>query len=142
MRFCASWTWMTFISQDRRIFSYYLFNYFWNTFLLFSFWDPYNVNLMGLMLSQRSLKISSFLFTYLFFCSVGVSSTMLSTISLIFLVYNLVYYWFLPVFFLSVIIFFISVLLFIFSNSLLKNINNKTEMKNMITERKNTGRNQ
>ena len=113
-----------FLFQVGEFLSFSVFKYFFRPFLS----SPSETSIIQiwecLMLSQRSLKISSFLFTYLFFCSVGVSSTMLSTISLIFLVYNLVYYWFLLVFFISVIVFFISVLLlFILSNSLLKNSN-------------------
>ena len=35
-----------FLSQVREVFSYYVFKYFLSPFLsLFSFWDPYNVNI-------------------------------------------------------------------------------------------------
>ena len=43
---------------------------------LFSFWDLYNVNTICLILSQRSLELPSFLFSFLsFICSASVIST-------------------------------------------------------------------
>jgi len=51
---------------------------------LFSFWDPYNANLVCLMLSLRSLRLSSFLFIlFSIFCSVAVIFTILSSRSCI-----------------------------------------------------------
>ena len=52
-----------FLFRLRQVFSYYLFKYFLRSFLsLFSFQDSYNMNLVYLMLFQRSLRLSSFLF--------------------------------------------------------------------------------
>ena len=46
---------------------------------LFSFWDVYNANIICLILSQRSLELPSFLFSFLsFICSASVISTNLS----------------------------------------------------------------
>ena len=63
-----------FLSHIRKAFSYYLFKYFLRSFLsLFSFWNPIMQMLVPLMLSQRSLRLSSFFFFhsffYILFCS-------------------------------------------------------------------------
>ena len=50
-----------FFFHVRKVFIYYVFKYFLRSRLfLFSFWDPYNASFMYLMLSQRSLRLSSF----------------------------------------------------------------------------------
>ena len=66
------------------IFNYNLFKYFLiPSLFLFFFWDPYNSN-GGLMLSQRSLRLSLVLFIlFTVFCSSEVISTLLSFSSLI-----------------------------------------------------------
>ena len=52
-----------FFSQIREVFSYYVFKYVLCPFLsLFAFWDPFYVSVTTLMFSQKSLKLSSFLF--------------------------------------------------------------------------------
>ena len=56
-----------FLSHVREVFSYYLFKYFLRSFLsVFSYWESYNVNVC-LMLSQRCLRLSSFLFILFFY---------------------------------------------------------------------------
>ena len=69
--------------------SYYLFKYFLRSFLsLFSFWDSYNMNLVYLMLSQRSLRLSSFFsflsFFYILFCGSNINHSVLQVIYLFF----------------------------------------------------------
>ena len=55
------------LSYVRDVFSYYLFRYFLRFILsLFSFWDPYNVNVGAFNVVQRSLRLSSFLFILIF----------------------------------------------------------------------------
>ena len=76
-----------FLSHVREVFSYYLFKYFLG-FFLFPCGSPIMWMIMCLMLSQRSLRLSSFFcccFFILFsiFCSVVVISTILSSRSLI-----------------------------------------------------------
>ena len=57
-----------FLSQVREVFDYNLFRYFPRLFLLlFFFWDHCNLNVGGLMLSQRSLRLSLFLLIHFFF---------------------------------------------------------------------------
>ena len=57
----------SFLSHIGEVFNYNLFKYFLSPFLfLFLFWDHYNLNLVSLMLSQRSLRLSSILF--ILFC--------------------------------------------------------------------------
>ena len=52
-----------FLSHVREVFNYNFFNYFLRPFLfLFFFWDPYKSNVVHLVLSQRSQKLSSFFF--------------------------------------------------------------------------------
>ena len=70
-----------FLSHIRKAFSYYLFKYFLRSFLsLFSLWNPIMQMLVPLMLSQRSLRLSSFLFILLsLLCSAPVISTILSS---------------------------------------------------------------
>ena len=80
---CASWTWL-FPFHIREVFNYNLFKYFLTPFLfLFFFWDPYNSNVGALMLSQKSLRLSSTLVLFSLFCSAVVISTILSSRSLI-----------------------------------------------------------
>ena len=62
---CASWTWLTFFSQVREYFSYYLFKYFLRLSLSFPSGMPIIWKLVYLTWSQRSLKLSSFLFIHL-----------------------------------------------------------------------------
>ena len=50
-----------FLPHFREIFSYYLLEYFLMTFLFVFFWDSYDSNLGRFTLSQRSLRLSSFL---------------------------------------------------------------------------------
>ena len=59
-----------FLSHVTEVFSYYFFKYFLRSLLsLFSFWTPIMQLLVCLMLSQRSLRLSSF-FSFLFLYSV------------------------------------------------------------------------
>lgn len=81
-----------FLLQIRQIFTPYFFPLvFWPLLYFFSFWDLYNLNIIGLLLSKISLNLSSFkkkifLFFFLSFfspCSVWVSSSALFSSSLI-----------------------------------------------------------
>ena len=74
-----------FLFHVGEIFNYNLFKNFFIPFLfLFFFWDPYNLMLVHLILSQRSLRLSSVLFIlFTLFCSSEVISTILSSSSLI-----------------------------------------------------------
>ena len=67
-----------FLSHIREVFNYYLFKYFLTSFL-FSFWNPYNVYVLCLMLWQRS----SFLFGLSLFFFMAVISIIPSCSSLI-----------------------------------------------------------
>ena len=68
-----------FLSHIKEVFNYNLFKYFLSPFLfLYFFCDPYNF--VHLMLSQSSLRLSSFLFIlFSLFCSVVIISTILSS---------------------------------------------------------------
>ena len=58
----------SFLSHVREVFSYYFFKYFLRSFLsLFSFWDPIVQMLVHLLLSLRSLRLSSFFFFFILF---------------------------------------------------------------------------
>ena len=74
-----------FLFHVGKIFNYNLFKNFLIPFLfLFFFWDPYFGMLVHLILSQRSLRLSSVLFiVFTLFCSSEVISTILSSSSLI-----------------------------------------------------------
>ena len=74
-----------FVSRIMEVFNYNLFKYFLSPFLfLFFFLDPIIRMLVCLMLSQRSLRLSSILFIlFSLFCSVVVISIVLSSRSLI-----------------------------------------------------------
>ena len=75
-----------FLSHVREIFVYNLFKYFLRSFLFFPSGTPIMQMLVCLMLSQRSLRLSSFLFNlFSLFCSTAVISTILSSQSLILL---------------------------------------------------------
>ena len=116
-----------FLSHVREVFDYNLFKYFLVSFLsLFFFWDPYNANvaLTVLMLSQRSPRLSSFLFIpFSLFCSATVNSTILSSVSLIYSSASGILL-LIPssIFFMSIIVLFISVFLFFNSSRSLLNI--------------------
>ena len=75
-----------FLFHVGEIFIYNLFKNFLIPFLfLFFFWDPCNSMLVCLILSQRSLRLSSVLFIlFTLFCSSEVISTILSSSSLIY----------------------------------------------------------
>ena len=63
------------------------------------FWDPYNVNLVHLMFSQKSLRLSSFLFIlFSLFFSAALISTSLSFVSFILLPHLFYYLFFLGIF--------------------------------------------
>ena len=74
-----------FLSHVREVFHYNLFKYFLRPFLfLFLFGTPIIRMLVCLVLSQRSLRLSSILFiVFSLFCSLAVISTILSSSSLI-----------------------------------------------------------
>ena len=74
-----------FLPRLREIFNYYLLKYFLIAFLfVFFFWNSYDSMLGHLTLSQRSLRLSSFLFIlFSFFLSASFISTILSSTSLI-----------------------------------------------------------
>ena len=72
----------SFLSHVREVFSYYLFKCFLRSFLsLFSFQDPYDANVVYLMLSQRSLMQSSFLFFVFFIFPMFYFSAVISILS-------------------------------------------------------------
>ena len=73
-----------FLPHVSEVFSYYLYKYFLRSFLSFSFWDPYNVN-VGVLNVVPEVSSFFFLIFILFskFCSVAVISTTLSTRSFI-----------------------------------------------------------
>ena len=71
-----------FLSHVRDLFSYYFFKYFLGSFSLFS---PTGTPIMWMLLSQRSLRLCSFLFTlFAIFCFAEVISIILSIRSLIY----------------------------------------------------------
>ena len=108
-----------FIFRVGEILNYNLFKNFLMPFLfLFFFWDPYNSNVGGLILSQRSLRPSSVLFIlFTLFCSSEVISTILSSSSLFcFSASNILLLFPSRVFLISVIVLFVSVCLY-FNNS-------------------------
>ena len=73
-----------FLSHVREVFDYNLFKYFLGSFLSSRSGTPIMRMLLRLMLSQRSLRLSSFLFVlFSLFCSMAVNSTILSSRSLI-----------------------------------------------------------
>ena len=112
-----------FLSHVREVFDYNLFKCFLRPFLFF-FWDPYNRMLVCLMLSQKSLRLSSILFIlYSLFCLVAVISTILSSNSLIRSSASVILL-LIPssVFLISVIVLFITVYLFFSSSRSLLNI--------------------
>ena len=83
---CASWTWVT-ISFPilGKFFTIIFSNIFSDPFSFYSFSEtPINQMLVHLMLSQESLRLSTFLFIlFSLFCSVKVISTSLSSSSFI-----------------------------------------------------------
>ena len=100
INYSCSWI-NSFFSHNREVFNYNLFKYFLRPFLfLFGFWDPIVQMLVCLMLSQRSLRLSSFLFiVFCLFCSSAVISTILSSAHLFVLLFQLFFYRFLLVYF-------------------------------------------
>ena len=113
-----------FLSHVKEVFSYNVVKYFLRPFLFFfSPGTPIMRTLVHLILSQRPLKLSSFLFIlFSLSCSMAVISTTLSSSSLIRSSASFILLLILSsVFFISVTVFFKFVwLFFIFSNSLLK----------------------
>ena len=76
-----------FLSHVREVFSYYLFKYFLRSFLSSS-GTPVMLMLVRLMLSEKSLRLFSFLFIlFSIFCSVAVISTILFSHSSILLLH-------------------------------------------------------
>ena len=74
-----------FLPHFREVFNYYLLKYCLMVFLfVFFFWDSYDLNVGVLALSQRSLRLSSFLLIrFSFFLSDSFIYTILSSTSLI-----------------------------------------------------------
>ena len=74
-----------FPSAFQDVFNYYLLKYFLTVFLfVFFFWDSYDLNVDNLTLSQRSVRLSSFLsILFSFFLSASFISTILSFASFI-----------------------------------------------------------
>ena len=72
---CTSWIWCNFLSQVMEMFSYNVFKYIFSPFLTY-LW----IQMVCLMLSQKSIKLSSFLFFFFFFifftgsCATSLSS--------------------------------------------------------------------
>ena len=101
-----------FLSHVREVFNYYLFKYFLRFFLsLFSSGIPIMRMLVCFMLSQRSLRPSSFLFIlFSLFCSTALIFTILSSSSIIHYSASVILL-LIPfrVFFISVFVLFISV---------------------------------
>ena len=72
------------LSHDGEVFSFCLFKYFLRFFLSSPSGTPLMQMSVCLMLSQRSLRLSSFLFIlFSVFCSVAVISTILSSMSFV-----------------------------------------------------------
>ena len=74
-------------SHTREVFSYFLFKCFLKSFVSDFFCDPIMIMLLPLMLSQQSLRLSSFFFFFFFtlpsvFCFAAMVSTFLSSRSL------------------------------------------------------------
>ena len=102
MSFVAIWDSLSFmylggyfLSHVREIFNYSLLKFFSHILsLIFLFWDPLIRMLVHLMFSQRSLRLSSFLFIlFSLFYSASVISTILS-VHLSTLLTQLFCYWF------------------------------------------------
>ena len=73
-----------FLLHVREVFTYYIFKYFGGSFLSSPSGTPIMQMLVCLMLSQRSLRLSSFFFIiFSIFCFAGVISTSLYSRSLI-----------------------------------------------------------
>ena len=90
-----------FLSHVREVFSYYLFKYFLRSFLSSS-GTPIMQMFLCLMLSQRSLRLSSSLFIlFSIFCPAAVISTILSSGHLSVLLPQLSCYEFIPVYYSS-----------------------------------------
>ena len=110
-----------FLFHIGEIFNYNLFKNFLIHFLfLFFIWDPYKLN-VHLILSQRSLRLSSVLFClFTLFCTSEVISTILSSSSLIYSSASDILL-LIPsrVFLISVIMLFVSVCLFFNSSRFL-----------------------
>ena len=88
-----------FLPHCREVFNYYLLKYFLMAFLfVFFFWDSYDSNVGCLPLSQRSLRLSSFLLIPFFFFCLFLSASFISTIlflpHLSYLLSPLFYCWF------------------------------------------------
>ena len=97
-----------FLSHVREVFSYYLFKYFLRSFLSSS-GTPIMQMFLCLMLSQRSLRLSSSLFIlFSIFCPAAVISTILSSGHLSVLLPQLSCYEFIPVYYSSACLFFSS----------------------------------
>ena len=101
------------------IFNYSLFQNFLIPFLFLFFWDPRIRMLLCLILSQRSLSLSSILFIlFTLLCSSEVISTILSSSSLIRSSASYIILLILSkIFLISVIVLFVSVCLFFNSSS-------------------------
>ena len=69
-------------SHTREVFSYFLFKCFLKSFVSDFFCDPIMIMLLPLMLSQQSLRLSSFFFCFFFFS--------------LFLLYSVLRQWFPP----------------------------------------------
>jgi len=87
-----------FVYGVKKFFNYYLLKYFLMAFLfVFFFWDSYDLNVGVLTLSQRSLRLSSFLLIlFPFFLYASFNSTILSSTSLILSSASVIYCWFPP----------------------------------------------
>ena len=91
-------------SDVTEVFGYYIFKYFLNSFL-----PSYGTHIMWilvhLLLSQRSLRLSSFLFIFFsMFCFVAMISVILSCQSLSVLLPQLFCYWFFLVYYPSLFV--------------------------------------
>ena len=83
---CASWTWLTIsFTTLKKVSAIIYSNIFSSSFCLslFSFWDLYNQMLVHLMLSQRTLRLSSFFHSFFYIRFMAVISPTLSSRSLL-----------------------------------------------------------
>ena len=115
----------SFLCHVREVFDYNLFKYFLGSFLsLFSFWDPYNANVVALnVVPEVSQAVFISFHSFSLVCSAAVNSTILSSRSLIRSSASVILL-LIPsgVVFISIIVLFISVCLFVISPSSLLSI--------------------
>lgn len=106
---CFLYMGVYFLHQIRKIFSHYLFKYFFCSFLSLFFWDPYNVNINVLDFIPSFLRLSFFVdnvFFFSFCCSYWMNSTSLFSKLLSFLMHYPISSWFPLLYFLFLLLYF------------------------------------